>query len=29
MPVKSKKHDYKSHIIEEYYITEEPFYLPL
>jgi nitric oxide reductase NorQ protein len=29
MPLKSKKHDYKSHIIEEYYITEEPFYLPL
>jgi nitric oxide reductase NorQ protein len=29
MPGKSKKHDYKSHIIEEYYITEEPFYLPL
>ncbi|MBN1691361.1 MAG: CbbQ/NirQ/NorQ/GpvN family protein [Dehalococcoidia bacterium] len=29
MPHKSKKHDYKSHIIEEYYITEEPFYLPL
>lgn len=29
MPVKSKKHDYKSHVIEEYYITEEPFYLPL
>jgi nitric oxide reductase NorQ protein len=29
MPLKSKKHDYKSHIIEEYYITEEPFYLAL
>lgn len=29
MPVKTKRHDYKSHIIEEYYITEEPFYLPL
>ena len=29
MPLKSKRHDYKSHIIEEYYITEEPFYLPL
>jgi nitric oxide reductase NorQ protein len=29
MPLKAKKHDYKSHIIEEYYITEEPFYLPL
>jgi nitric oxide reductase NorQ protein len=29
MPSKSRKHDYKSHIIEEYYITEEPFYLPL
>lgn len=29
MPSKTKKHDYKSHIIEEYYITEEPFYLPL
>jgi nitric oxide reductase NorQ protein len=29
MPSKAKKHDYKSHIIEEYYITEEPFYLPL
>ncbi|MFA5400168.1 MAG: CbbQ/NirQ/NorQ/GpvN family protein [Dehalococcoidia bacterium] len=29
MPHKAKRHDYKSHIIEEYYITEEPFYLPL
>ncbi len=29
MPSKAKKHDYKSHLIEEYYITEEPFYLPL
>jgi len=29
MPLKAKRHDYKSHIIEEYYITEEPFYLPL
>jgi len=29
MPSKTKKHDYKSHIIEEYYITEEPFYLPM
>jgi len=29
MPHKARKHDYKSHIIEEYYITEEPFYLPL
>jgi nitric oxide reductase NorQ protein len=29
MPSKAKKHDFKSHIIEEYYITEEPFYLPL
>lgn len=29
MPSKAKKHDSKSHIIEEYYITEEPFYLPL
>lgn len=29
MPLKAEKHDYKSHIIEEYYITEEPFYLPL
>jgi nitric oxide reductase NorQ protein len=29
MPLKSKRHDYKSHIIEEYFITEEPFYLPL
>ncbi len=28
MPAK-KRHDYKTHIIEEYYITEEPFYLPL
>jgi len=29
MPQKARRHDYKSHIIEEYYITEEPFYLPL
>jgi nitric oxide reductase NorQ protein len=29
MPTKSRKQGYKSHIIEEYYITEEPFYLPL
>jgi nitric oxide reductase NorQ protein len=29
MPIKAKRHDYKSHIIEEYFITEEPFYLPL
>jgi len=29
MPSRAKKHDFKSHIIEEYYITEEPFYLPL
>jgi len=29
MPLKAKRHDYKSHIIDEYYITEEPFYLPL
>jgi nitric oxide reductase NorQ protein len=29
MPLKAKRHDYKSHIIEEYFITEEPFYLPL
>jgi len=29
MPAKSRRHDYKSHIIEEYFITEEPFYLPL
>ena len=29
MPHKAKKHDYKTHIIEEYFITEEPFYLPL
>jgi len=29
MPHKARRHDYKSHIIEEYYITEEPFYLPL
>jgi nitric oxide reductase NorQ protein len=29
MPSKPKRRDYKSHIIEEYYITEEPFYLPL
>ncbi len=29
MPHKAKIHDYKSHIIEEYFITEEPFYLPL
>jgi nitric oxide reductase NorQ protein len=29
MPSKAKKHDFKSHIIEEYYIVEEPFYLPL
>jgi len=29
MPLKAKRHNYKSHIIEEYYITEEPFYLPL
>jgi nitric oxide reductase NorQ protein len=25
----SKRHSFKSHIIEEYYITQEPFYLPL
>lgn len=29
MPSRARKHDFKSHIIEEYYITEEPFYLPL
>lgn len=29
MPSRAKKHDFKSHIIEEYYIIEEPFYLPL
>jgi len=29
MPSKAKRHDYKTHIIEEYYIIEEPFYLPL
>ncbi len=29
MPSKAKRHNYKTHIIEEYYITEEPFYLPL
>lgn len=29
MPSRVKKHDFKSHIIEEYYITGEPFYLPL
>jgi nitric oxide reductase NorQ protein len=29
MPSRAKRHDFKSHIIEEYYITEEPFYLPL
>jgi len=29
MPHKAKNHDYKSHIIEEYFITEEPFYLAL
>ncbi|MCX6004649.1 MAG: CbbQ/NirQ/NorQ/GpvN family protein [Chloroflexi bacterium] len=29
MPHKARRHDYKSHIIEEYYITEEPFYLSL
>ncbi|MDD5312501.1 MAG: CbbQ/NirQ/NorQ/GpvN family protein [Dehalococcoidia bacterium] len=29
MPHKARRHDFKSHIIEEYYITEEPFYLPL
>lgn len=29
MPVKSRKHNYKTHVIEEYYITEEPFYLAL
>jgi len=29
MSSRTRKHDFKSHIIEEYYITEEPFYLPL
>jgi nitric oxide reductase NorQ protein len=29
MPLKAKRQDYKTHIIEEYFITEEPFYLPL
>lgn len=29
MPARAGKRDFKSHIIEEYYITEEPFYLPL
>ena len=29
MQSKPKRHKYKSHVIEEYYVTEKPFYLPL